>query len=51
MNSDSSSAETELEDYVEPENALPEATLRELPESLQAAAALAGWTSLMPVQA
>ncbi len=51
MNSDSSSAETKLEDYVEPENALPEATLRELPESLQAAAALAGWTSLMPVQA
>jgi ATP-dependent RNA helicase DeaD len=51
MNSDSSSTETKLEDCVEPENALPEATLRELPESLQAAAALAGWPSLMPVQA
>ncbi|SVD87133.1 uncharacterized protein METZ01_LOCUS439987, partial [marine metagenome] len=51
MNSDPSSTETNLEDYVEPENALPEATLQELPESLQAAAALADWTSLMPVQA
>ncbi|MEC7901091.1 MAG: ATP-dependent helicase, partial [Acidobacteriota bacterium] len=51
MHSDPNSAETESEDFVEPENALPEATLQELPESLQAAAALAGWTSLMPVQA
>ncbi|MCO6453354.1 MAG: DEAD/DEAH box helicase [Caldilineales bacterium] len=38
-------------DVVEPENALPEITLRELPEQLQQAAANAGWTSLMPVQA
>ena len=51
MHSDPNSTETEFEDVVEPENALPEVTLQELPESLQAAAALAGWTSLMPVQA
>ena len=35
----------------EPENALPEATFAELPESMQAAAKRAGWTALMPVQA
>lgn len=51
MYSDTSSAETDPEDFVEPENALPQTTLQQLPESLQAAAALAGWTSLMPVQA
>lgn len=51
MYSDTSSTETDPEDFVEPENALPQTTLQQLPESLQAAAALAGWTSLMPVQA
>ena len=32
------------EQVIEPENALPEVTLQELPESLQAACARAGWT-------
>ncbi|MCC6187828.1 MAG: DEAD/DEAH box helicase [Anaerolineales bacterium] len=37
---------------LDPPNALlPELTLEELPPALQAAAARAGWTSLMPVQA
>ena len=35
---------------IEPENALPEVTLQELPESLRAACARAGWTKLLPVQ-
>src|SRR5437016_11175399 len=35
----------------EPDNQLPEVTLEQLPERLRAAAALAGWTKLMPVQA
>ena len=35
----------------EPRKALPEVTLTQLPESLRAAAARAGWTTLMPVQA
>ena len=39
------------EDLVEPENALPPITLAELPQDAQAAAASAGWTELMPVQA
>src|SRR4051812_14187310 len=34
-----------------PANPIPETTLAELPAPLQAAAAAAGWTSLMPVQA
>ena len=38
-------------DLVEPENALPAITLAELPEVTQEAAAVAGWTKLMPVQA
>ncbi len=38
-------------DLVEPENALPAISLAELPEASQAAAAVAGWTKLMPVQA
>ncbi len=38
-------------DLVEPENALPSISLAELPEVAQAAAASAGWTKLMPVQA
>ena len=38
-------------DLVEPENALPAISLAELPEASQAAAASAGWTRLMPVQA
>ena len=51
MHSDTSTEDTHAEDIVEPEDALPEATLERLPKSLQAAATLAGWTSLMPVQA
>ncbi|UCE20493.1 MAG: DEAD/DEAH box helicase [Gemmatimonadota bacterium] len=41
-----------LENHIiEPENALPEVTLEELPERVRKAAARAGWTKLMPVQA
>jgi len=39
------------EQIVEPDNALPEISLAELPQKLQAAAARIGWTELMPVQA
>jgi ATP-dependent RNA helicase DeaD len=39
------------EQVIEPENALPEVTLQELPESLQAACGRAGWAKLLPVQA
>lgn len=35
----------------EPNNALPPVSLTDLPSALQTAAAQAGWTSLMPVQA
>ncbi|MCY3709164.1 MAG: DEAD/DEAH box helicase [Caldilineaceae bacterium] len=38
-------------DLVEPENALPDISLSELPTVAQEAAARAGWTQLMPVQA
>ena len=38
-------------EVVEPQNALPEVTMQDLPQDLQAAAARAGWTTLMPVQA
>lgn len=38
-------------DLVEPESALPEMTLADLPEPLRQAVARAGWTGLMPVQA
>ncbi len=38
-------------DLVEPENALPDISLSELPQIAQEAAATAGWTRLMPVQA
>jgi len=36
---------------VEPENALPEASLEQLPERIRAACAQAGWAKLLPVQA
>ena len=39
------------ERIVEPENALPEVTLEELPELSRAACAKAGWAKLLPVQA
>ncbi|MGI8908609.1 MAG: DEAD/DEAH box helicase [Candidatus Sumerlaeaceae bacterium] len=39
------------EQILEPENALPEIKLEELPDSLRAAAAKANWTQLAPVQA
>ncbi len=39
------------QDLVEPENALPDISLAELPTVAQKAAASAGWTNLMPVQA
>lgn len=48
---ESEADEGEAEDLVEPADALPEITLAELPETLQKAAAKAGWHKLMPVQA
>jgi len=42
---------SEEEQVVEPENALPEVALKDLPASLQAACARAGWAKLLPVQA
>ncbi len=36
---------------IEPENALPQVSMADLPEGLRQAAARAGWTELMPVQA
>jgi ATP-dependent RNA helicase DeaD len=39
------------EPIIEPSNALPETTLEALPAALRRAAAAAGWTQLMPVQA
>lgn len=39
------------EALAEPENPLPEVTLDQLPEAVRTAAARAGWSSLMPVQA
>ena len=41
----------EPEHIVEPENALPEVALEDLPEPMRAACARAGWKTLMPVQA
>ncbi len=41
----------EIQELVEPEDALPEATLDSLPPRLQEAVARAGWSKLMPVQA
>ena len=43
--------QTNAERVVEPENALPEITLDELPELPRAACAKAGWAKLLPVQA
>lgn len=43
--------QSEPQELIEPENALPEITLAELPESLRIAAAKAKWNQLMPVQA
>lgn len=48
---ESAAPDDETEDLVEPEDALPEITLAELPAALQKAAAKAGWPKLMPVQA
>lgn len=38
-------------EFVEPDDALPPTTLADLPQSLRAGAARAGWNELMPVQA
>ncbi len=43
--------DTESEDLVEPDDALPQTALDRLPPALQAAVARAGWPKLMPVQA
>ncbi len=49
--SDKDPAEGQGELLIEPEDRLPEISLEDLPERLQAAAARAGWTGLLPVQA
>ena len=41
---------SEIISVYEPENALPEVSLADLPQLLQTACAKAGWNSLMPVQ-
>ena len=41
----------EEDHLIEPENALPEVTMEELPAQTREAALRAGWTELMPVQA
>ncbi|MBI1850571.1 MAG: DEAD/DEAH box helicase [Planctomycetes bacterium] len=41
----------EDEPIIEPNNALPETSMEALPETLRRAAAAAGWSQLMPVQA
>jgi ATP-dependent RNA helicase DeaD len=51
MSSDPTTEDSHPEDLVEPDNALPEITLEQLPAPLREAAARAGWTRLMPVQA
>ena len=48
---DKSNAADVNKDVVEPDDALPEITFEELPDSLRQAATNAGWTKLMPVQA
>lgn len=48
---DGAAKREETEGVIEPDNALPEITLEDLPEPLRAAAARAGWTKLLPVQA
>jgi ATP-dependent RNA helicase DeaD len=48
----SSSASGSFEEHImEPADALPEATLDTIPDSMRRAMKLAGWTDLMPVQA
>ncbi|WP_126381489.1 DEAD/DEAH box helicase [Desulfovibrio ferrophilus] len=44
-------AETRPDEVMEPDNALPEMTLEQLPERLREACVHAGWDKLMPVQA
>ncbi len=48
---DASEIKTTSETVTEPENALPEITLADLPDAWKEAMARAGWTGLMPVQA
>jgi len=50
VSQDESTKKDVPKDVVEPEHALPQVTLEELPQQLREAAARAGWTSLMPVQ-
>jgi len=49
-NREHSEAAAADEHIVEPDHALPEISLQQLPQKLQDAAARAGWTTLMPVQ-
>jgi ATP-dependent RNA helicase DeaD len=44
-------AQVSPDQIIEPENAIPEAKLEDLPESIQDCAKRMGWTSLTPVQA
>jgi len=46
-----SEQDNENKDIVEPENALPEVNIEQLPKGLQEAVVRAGWAKLMPVQA
>jgi ATP-dependent RNA helicase DeaD len=50
MNRDDSER-IEVEDVVEPDDALPQLSIEQLPEKLRAAVGRAGWSKLMPVQA
>ena len=51
LDSRQDSVEVQGELLIEPEDRLPEVSLEALPERLQMAAARAGWSSLLPVQA
>lgn len=51
QNNNSGGSPRKPEQQTEPENALPEITLEQLPQSMKSAAERAGWKSLMPVQA
>ncbi|HIP73844.1 MAG TPA: DEAD/DEAH box helicase, partial [Anaerolineae bacterium] len=51
LTTDVSETKTANETVTEPENALPEITFADLPDTWKEAMTRAGWTDLMPVQA
>lgn len=51
QNKDSKEHNSQNDHLLEPENALAEVTIEQLPERIRKAAARTGWTKLMPVQA